>query len=267
MNFNTLKSVFSLRYDDRPMPDRVYEAHGKWAKFLSNFYHRVEHHGFVDEGLEIARKEHVLFISNHAILLEALLLNYYLLIQGAGKVATLVYREAFKIPLIREFFRSCQCVPISIDNGAAWLRKRHVLLFPEGMEFINGFVNPDRVPPFHKGFLRMAKKYLRTSGKKSLVVIPVAHAGLESSLKLWVIRNKFVMDTLIRPFINYPYIAIPKLPFLLPKKVNFYWGLPVRLTLKDLSTEKKMCKKMNAFRASLLQQKMRAQQERDTARL
>jgi len=267
MNLAKLKSIFSFHYDDRPMPDRAYEAHSKWARFMMDFYHRVEHHGFVDEAIDIARKEHVLFICNHAITLEAVLLNYFLLIKGAGKVATMVYREAFRIPLVREFFRSCQCVPISVDNGAQWLKKRHVLLFPEGMDFINGYINPDRVPAFHKGFLRMAKQYLKESGKKSLMIVPIAHVGLEQALKLWVIKNKFVMDTLIRPFIDYPYFVLPKLPFLWPSKVIFYWGLPARITLRDLSTEKKISKKMNDFRSALLHQKMRARQERDTARV
>ncbi len=247
------------------MPDRVYKGHEGWLRFLSNVYHRVEHRGCIEECIATARKEHVIFISNHAILLEAALLNYYLYIQGAGMVSTLVYREAFKIPFIREFFRSCQCVPISVDSGSERLKKRHILVFPEGMDFISGFVNPDRIPAFHKGFLRMAKKYLQESNKKSVAIIPVCHAGLESAVKLWVIKNRTVIDYLIKPIINYPYIAIPKIPLILPNKVFFHWGLPIRLTLSDLRTERKISKKMTDIRASFLAQRVRAQQERDTA--
>lgn len=267
MDLKRLKSIFSFHYDDRPMTDRIYVNHTRWIRVLNDVYHRVEHHGCVEECLDAARKEHVILISNHAILAEAALINYFLLTQGAGMVSTLVYREAFKLPLIREFFRSCQCIPISVENGAERLKKRHILLFPEGMDFISGFINPDRIPAFHKGFLRMAKKYLRESNKKSVVVIPIGHAGLENALKLWVIKNKTVIDRLVKPFINYPYLAFPKIPFLLPTKVVFHWGLPVRLTLSDLRTERKISKRMNDIRASFIAQRVRAQQERDTAHI
>ncbi|HEX5037935.1 MAG TPA: 1-acyl-sn-glycerol-3-phosphate acyltransferase [bacterium] len=262
---STLRKIFSFKYDDRPMPDRVYEGHVRWIRFLNDYYHRVEHRGYVDEAIEVARKEHVIFISNHAIMLEAAIINCFLLQHGAGKVTTLVFREAFKLPLIREFFRSCQCAPISIENGAGALKKRHILLFPEGMDFISGFVNPDRIPPFHKGFLRMAKTYLQKSGKKSVCIIPIGHAGFEKSVKVWVIRNQLFLEKVVRPFVNYPYIAFPKLPFLLPSKVHMQWGMPVRLTLADLRTERKMSKLTNDFRKSLVNQRLRAQNDHDTA--
>lgn len=262
---SNLLKMLTFRYDDRPMSDRVYEGHVPWIRFMNDYYHRVEHRGYVDEALEVARKEHVIFISNHAIMLEAAIINFFLLQNGAGKVTTLVFREAFKLPFIREFFRSCQCAPISVESGAKALKKRHILLFPEGMDFISGFVNPDRIPPFHRGFLRMAKTYLRDSGKKSVCVIPIGHAGFEKSLKVWVIRNQTFLEKVVRPFVNYPYIAFPKLPILLPSKVHMQWGMPVRLTLQDLRTERKMTKLMNDFRKSLVNQRLRAQNDHDTA--
>ncbi len=262
---STLRKILSFHYDDRPMDDRVYEGHGRWIRFLNDYYHRVEHHGYVDESVSIARKEHVLLISNHAIMAEAALINYFLMLNGAGKVTTLVFREAFKLPFVREFFRSCQCMPISVENGAKALRKRHVLLFPEGMDFISGFVNPDRVPAFHKGFLRMAKAYLQQSGRKSVCVVPIGHAGFENSLKLWVIRNKTFMEKIVHPIVDYPYFVLPKIPFLLPAKVYMQWGMPVRLTLQDLRTERKIFKLTNEFRTALLNQRLRAQHDRDTA--
>lgn len=262
---SALRKIFSFRYDDRPMADRVYERHGRWIHYLHDYYHRVEHRGYMQEGLDVARKEHVIFIMNHAIMLEAAMLNYFLLAHGVGKVSTLVFREAFKLPLVREFFRSCQCQPISVEKGAECLKKRHILLFPEGMDFIGGFVNPHRVPPFHRGFLRMARKYLQESGKKSVCVIPIGHAGFENALKVWVIRNQTFMDKVIRPIVDYPYFAFPKLPFLLPAKVYMQWGMPVRLTLQDLRTERKIGKLTNEFRTSLHNKRVRAQHDRDTA--
>jgi hypothetical protein len=156
-------------------------------------------------------------------------------------------------------------MPISVENGAKALRKRHILLFPEGMDFISGFVNPDRVPAFHTGFLRIAKTYLRDSGRKSVCVIPIGHAGFENSLKLWVIRNRTFMEKVVRPIVNYPYFVLPKIPFILPAKVHMQWGMPVRLTLQDLRTERKIFKWTNEFRSTLLKQRQRAQLDRDTA--
>jgi hypothetical protein len=89
---STLKKMVSWGYDDRPMSDGVYEFHARWIKLLHDYYLRVEHAGHVKECLEIARKEHVILISNHAITLEAALLGYFLLKEEAGKMGTSIPR-------------------------------------------------------------------------------------------------------------------------------------------------------------------------------
>src|SRR5262245_53313019 len=129
--FNELKNIFSFRYNDRPMTDQVYQAHAKWVKYFHDYFFRCEHHGAVGKSVKAARREHIIFVSNHALTFEAALLNYFLWIHRAGIVNTLVFPEAFKIPLVREFFRSGQCVPVSIENGAKALLRHHILLFPE----------------------------------------------------------------------------------------------------------------------------------------
>jgi len=102
-----IKRVLSFEYDDRPMDDSVYEFHRRWIKWLHDYYLRVEHIGALQECFKAARKERVIFISNHSLTIEATLICYRLLEEGAGHVTTLVFREAFKVPLVREFFRSC----------------------------------------------------------------------------------------------------------------------------------------------------------------
>jgi len=256
---NSVKKILSVKYDDRPMPDGVYEFHANWIKVLHDYYLRTEHVGHVQECLELARKEHVIFISNHAITVEAVLLGYFLLKEKAGKIGTLVYPEAFKLPLIREFFRSVQCVPISVEAGVATLKKRHLLVFPEGMDFIAGMVNPQRVPRFHKGFLRMAKTYLEETGHDSVRIIPIGHVGIEKTFKFWVIRNEKLLDTLVRPFASYPFFVLPKLPLLFPSKVVMNWGLPHKIPLDDLKKDRKMSQMANHFRSNLLALKNRAQ--------
>ncbi len=255
---NTVTKLFSFKYNDKPLDDQFYEIHMYWLKLLHDIYFRVEHLGHVKEGLEIAKHEHVIFISNHVIALEAALIGYFLFRNQAGKMGTLVYPEAFKLPLVREFFRSGQCVAATVENGIETLFKKHLLLFPEGMDFVSHIINPDRVPKFHKGFLRMAKGYLEKSHRKQIKIIPIGHAGIEQVLKLWVIKNEKFLDLFIKPFANYPFWVFPKLPFLMPSKVVMDWGTPVTLTLDDLKNEKKLIQKSNAFRSSILALKSRA---------
>lgn len=261
--WSKLKRVASFKYDDAPMPDVVYELHAKWIKWLHDYYLRVEHVGQIEEALHAARNEHVILISNHSIALEALLIGYYFLERGAGKIGALVYPEAFKLPLVRELFRSGQCVPISVEGGVKTLKKRHILLFPEGMDFISGVINPNRVPKFHKGFLRIAKQYLKETKKKSVTLIPIGHAGVEHTLKLWVVKNEAILEAFVKPFAKYPFMVLPKLPFLMPSKVIINWGMPIKLTMADLRTERKMAQKANAFRATMLSLRARAKKLRD----
>lgn len=262
----SLKSIFSFRYDDRPMTDLVYEAHRSWIKYFHDYFFRCEHHGSVKKSLDSARREHVVFISNHALTFEAVLMNYYLHLQRAGIVNTLVYPEAFKLPLIREFFRSTQCIPISVEKGAQALHRHHVLLFPEGMDFLRGLADPDRAPRFHTGFLRIAKSFLQSNGRKTLRVVPVAHAGVESSFKFWTVKNKTFLDLFIRPWANYPFWVIPKLPFLIPSKVIFNWGEPIRINRSDLRGTKQLEGLAERFRLIIHDLRKEAILIRDQAR-
>ncbi|MCE9625698.1 MAG: 1-acyl-sn-glycerol-3-phosphate acyltransferase [Deltaproteobacteria bacterium] len=258
-----IKRVLSFEYDDRPMDDSVYEFHRRWIKWLHDYYLRVEHIGALNECVKAARKERVILISNHSLTIEATLINYLLLQEGAGHVATLVFREAFKVPLVREFFRSCQCLPISVDAGAKALREKHILVFPEGMDFLNGLSDPELMSPFHTGFLRMADQHLKETRRKSITVVPIAHVGIEKMLKFWVIKNDKVMNTLIRPLVKYPFWVVPKLPFFLPSKVVFNWGKPIRLTRDGLSSVFKMKKHAVRFRQKVLDLRKEAQDERE----
>lgn len=261
--WETVKKVASFKYDDSPMSDAVYELHGFWVKWLHDFYLRVEHVGHIEEVLQLAQKEHIILISNHSIALEALLIGYYFLKKQAGKIGALVYPEAFKLPLVRELFRSGQCVPISVQGGVQTLKKRHVLIFPEGMDFISGIINPHRVPKFHKGFLRIAKQYLKESKKKSVTIVPIGHAGVENTLKLWVMKNEAIIENFVKPFAKYPFVVFPKLPFLMPSKVVINWGQPVRLTMADLRTERKISQKANYCRAQMQSLRARAKKVRE----
>ncbi|KAB2837395.1 hypothetical protein F9K50_11120 [bacterium] len=260
-----IREVLSFRYDDRPMGDSVYESHSRWIKWLHDYYLRVEHLGALEECIEVARKENAILISNHSLTIEATLINYIMHIEGAGHVGTLVFPEAFKLPLVREFFRSCQCIPISVDAGAKALREKHILLFPEGMDFLNGLTDPDHMPEFHTGFLRMAHQYMKDSGKKSVTILPIAHAGIEKMLKFWVIKNEKVLNALIRPIAKYPFWVVPKIPFFLPSKVIVNWGEPIRITRSQLDSAGKVHRQSRRFREVVLALRKQAQAERDRA--
>lgn len=230
------------------MSDFVYFMHALYAKFFHDYFFRCEHIGEYQKCIKTAEHEHVIFISNHALTFEAVLLNYFLLMHQAGIVNTLVYSEAFKVPLVREFFRSCQCRPVSVGTGAECLKKHHILLFPEGMDFIRGLGDPDSAPRFHTGFLHMARQFLSSNGRKTVKIVPIAHAGVERALKFWVIKNQFFLEKIIKPMANYPFWVIPKLPFLIPTKVVFNWGEPVRLKLDDIKSDKKIHQWSERFR-------------------
>ncbi len=67
----------------------------------------------------------------------------------------------------------------------------------------------------------------------------------------------------MKPFAKYPFLVFPKLPFLMPSKVILNWGMPVKVTLADLRTERKISQKANAFRATMLGLRARAQKVRE----
>ncbi len=254
-----LKKVFSFNYDDSIVSDSVYELHAKsWLKYLHDLHYRVRHEGSVEEGIVRAKKEHVIFILNHALTLEAPLVCQHVFSQGAGKIHMMVLREAFKIPIFREYLQLGQCVPLSVATGVQALKRRHILLFPEGLDFVKAFNNGHSVAAFHAGFLRIAKQYLKETGKESVSIIPIGHAGLEKTLKIWLIQNKFVIDSLVKPLVKTPFMIIPKLPFLFPSKVVMRWGAPQRVTLQDLGSEQKIAKKVEEFRSLIKKEILKA---------
>ncbi len=263
MVFEPIRKVLSFKYDDHPMSDSVYEFHARWIKWLHDFYLRVDHMGYMEEALQAARREPLILISNHSLTIEATLINYILFHEGAGHVSTLVFREAFKLPFVREFFRSCQCIPISVEAGVQALRDRHILLFPEGMDFLKGINDPEGMSEFHTGFLRMAAQHLKESRKKTVTVLPIAHVGIEKMLKFWVVKNELVMKTLIRPIVKYPFWVIPKLPFFLPSKVVLNWGRPIKLTREHLNSPRKIRQQARKFREIVLELRREARQRRD----
>jgi len=262
-----LLKVLSFRFDDRPMGDSVYESHRVWIQWLHDYYLRVSHIGALPESVKVARREHVILISNHALTIEALLINYILLLNGAGHVGTMVYREAFKLPFVREFFRSTQCVPISVENGVQTLRHRHILLFPEGMDFLSGLQSAEQTAPYHTGFLRMALEHMKKSRRRSMSILPVAHAGIEKMLSFWVVKNKLFMNRFIRPFVKYPFWMIPKSPLIMPSKVVVNWGEPVRVTRAELGSERKLRNRADEFHDLIVGLRKAAELERERSKL
>ncbi len=247
LNLENLKSILSFKFDAKPMSDEVYASLGKFVNWLHNAYFRTTHMGEIAAAMESAKKEHLIIISNHALTIEAMLIAWTLYREQAGKIGTLVYPDAFKIPIIREFLKACQCSPVSVNCGVNCLKDRHVLLFPEGMDFLPGLDGPESMHPFHSGFLRIAQNYLKESGRKTVRVLPVAHVGIEKSLKFWVIRNKLFMDLFIRPWSNYPFWIIPKLPVFLPTRVVMNWGKPIRVHRNQIDSPEKLLKQCDRF--------------------
>jgi 1-acyl-sn-glycerol-3-phosphate acyltransferase len=255
---NSVRKLLSFEYNDQPLDEKYYDLHQRWLKPLHDYYFKTEHVGHTEELVKIAQKEHVILISNHANTLEAALLCYYFHFRQLGMVRTLVFKEAFRLPLIREFFKSGQCLPISVAAGKKALKNDHILLFPEGMDFIKHYVKQDYVVKFHKGFLRIAREYLQETGAKHVHIVPVGHDGIDHTIKFWVINNPFLVENFIKPYLRFPFFVLPKAPILFPTKAIFNWGQPRKIGLDELKDEKSMVKLSNEFRNEMLRLKNRA---------
>lgn len=247
-----LKKIFSLEYNDKPLSDKIYDFHRHWLKLLNDFYFRVENLGHPDYARKLAKKENIMVISHHGNTLEAALIGYYFMIHKMGKLRTLVYKEAFRLPLVREFFRSGQCIPISVESGAKALSDGHIMLFPEGMDFIKRYAQKDFVPKFHKGFLNIAKKYMQDNGLEKMHIVPVGHDGIENTVKFWIINNPTLVEKFIKPVFRYPYFVFPKSPIVMPQKTILKWGKPKLVTLAALEDEKELQALVSDFRHEVL---------------
>lgn len=262
----TLKKVLSFDYDDQPSDEKYYHLHRHWLKILHDYYFQVEHVGQVETLKEVASQEKCIIISNHANTLEAGIIAYFFLLQNIGIIRPMVFKEAFRLPLIRELFKSGQCVPISVESGKEALKKDHVLLFPEGMDFIKHYEKKDYIVKFHKGFLRIAREFLYESGQEAVNILPVGHDGIDYTIKFWIINHPFLVKHFIKPYLHYPYFVLPKAPVLFPTHAVFNWGRPRRVTLEDLKDEKSMGRLAMQFRQDILRLKNRARRVRQMGR-
>lgn len=257
-----VKKALSFDYDAKPLDEKYYFMHRHWIKLLHDYYFKVEHVGHFDEVKEVASKEKVILISNHANTLEGSVIAYYFHRHELGVVNSLVFKEAFRLPLIRELFKTAQCLPISVSQGKEALKKNHVMLFPEGMDFIKHYIEKDYIVKFHKGFLRIAKEYLHETKQEAVHIVPVGHDGIDHTIKFWIINNEYLVNKFIKPYLRYPYFVVPKAPVVFPTNAVFNWGHPVRVTLKDLKNEKLLGRKALDFRHDIMRLKGRARKIR-----
>ncbi len=253
-----VRDMLSFKYDDRPMDDKVYWYHAYWVKLLHDYYFKVDHIGHFDEVQEIAGQEKAILISNHANTLEAPLICYKFHIHKLGVVHPMVFKEAFRLPVIREFFRSGKSIPISVNAGKEALKKNHIMVFPEGMDFIKHYIKKDFVVKFHKGFLHMAREYLAETKRDHIHVIPVGHEGIDYTIKFWVLNNPLLVEKIIKPLLHYPFFVLPKAPFLFPTHAVFNWGRPRKVTAQELKSEKALARLADEFRNEIVRLRGRA---------
>lgn len=257
-----LKKIFSFDFDASPMQEKYYQWSLPWIKLLHDLYFKTEHVGHTAEVIQLAKKERVILISNHANTLEVPLLHYFFHFHQLGILRTLAYKEAFRLPLVREAFRMGQCIPISVAAGKEALKKNHVLVFPEGMDFIKRYLKKDFVVKFHKGFLHIAREYLQETGAKRVHIVPVGHDGIDYTVKFWVVNQPWLVEKFIKPYLHYPFFVLPKLPFIFPSKVVMCWGVPRVVTLEELKDEGSMKKLTHEFRGHIVRLRHRSRQLR-----
>lgn len=253
-----VRDMLSFKYDDSPMSVKAYELHSYWLKLLHDYYFRVEHIGHFDEVADLAKREKGILISNHANTLEAPLMCYKFHTHQLGIIHPMVFKEAFRLPLVREFFRSGQTIPISVKAGKDALKKNHIMVFPEGMDFIKHYIKKDYVVKFHKGFLHMAREFLHETKREHVYVMPVGHEGIDYTVKFWVLNNSFLVEKIIKPYLHYPYFVFPKAPIVFPTKAVFNWGRPRKVSLDELKTEKSLAKLADEFRHEIVRLRGRA---------
>ncbi len=257
-----IKKLLSFDYDDKPLEEKLYRWSIPWTRLLHDFYFKTEHVGHTKEVIQVAKKEPVIFISNHANTLEVVLIHYFFHLHQLGILRTLVYKEAFRLPLIREIFRMGQCLPVSVEAGKEALKKNHVLIFPEGMEFIKRYLKQDYVVKFHKGFLHIAREFLQETGAKRIHVVPVGHDGVDYTVKFWVVNQPWLVEKFIKPYLHYPFFILPKVPLIFPSKVVMNWGVPRSLTFNELKDDKSISKLTQEFRGTMVRLRHRARQLR-----
>jgi len=261
-----LKNLLDPHGEDPSENDNLYYMLKTWVRLLNDYYFKVEHIGQLPMVKKVAKKEKVILISNHANTLEGALICYYFLNQDLGRVHPLVFKEAFRLPVLRKVFQSGHCVPIGVDSGTEALKKAHILLFPEGMDFIKHYLKKDYVVKYHKGFLRIAREYLKETGKSHVHVQPVGHDGIDYTLKFWVVNNPTLVKYFIQPYLRYPYFVIPKMPLLFPTTAILNWGRPWKLSLDDLEDDKKLGKLSDEFRHEIVRLRGRARKVRKMPR-
>jgi len=253
-----VRDILSFKYDDKPMDEKLYGYHSYWLKLLHDYYFRVEHIGHFDDVSQVAKREKIILISNHANTLEAPLMCYQFHRNALGVVHPMVFKEAFRLPIVREIFRSGQSIPISVNAGKDALKKNHIMVFPEGMDFIKHYVKKDFVVKFHKGFLHMAREHLIETKRDHIHIIPVGHDGIDYTIKFWVLNQPLLVEKLIKPILHYPFFVLPKAPIVFPTHAIFNWGRPRKVTLGELKTEKSLGKLADEFRAEIKRLKGRA---------
>ena len=253
-----VRDILSFKYDDKLMDEKVYGYHSYWLKLLHDYYFRVEHIGHFEDVSATAKREKCILISNHANTLEAPLMCYQFHRNQLGVVHPMVFKEAFRLPIVREFFRSGQSIPISVNAGKDALKKNHIMVFPEGMDFIKHYVKKDFVVKFHKGFLHMAREHLLETKRDHVYIVPVGHDGIDYTIKFWVLNQPLLVEKLIKPILHYPFFVLPKAPIVFPTHAIFNWGRPRKVTLDELKTEKALGKLADEFRAEIMRLKGRA---------
>ena len=254
-----LRDFFSFRYNDEPYNRKVYYANAFWFKWLYEYYFKIQHRGATRALKQITHKEKVIVISNHANTLEALSIYYYFYLEKMDMIRAMVFKEAFRLPFFRELFRSGRAVPISIDAGAKALKKDHLLIFPEGLDFVRRYLDPKANFRFHSGFLRIAENFLTETKKDHVTIVPVAHEGFDEALKFWVIQNPLV-KMILKPTLGYPYAVWPKLPVLMPARIVYVWGKPIRLKRSQLNSEAKILRWKKHFETHIANLQQQAKQ-------
>jgi 1-acyl-sn-glycerol-3-phosphate acyltransferase len=197
-------------------------------KFAEKYF-QVE---FLNEGrLPGSKDGPVLLVMNHTAFfgLEAYLLGSRLFSRDPDfDYRTLVWK-GFSEGAAGPWFRAMGCETISIERGSTLLKQgKNVLVLPEG---VGATDVRNRFNAFRTGYLRILKE-------EPVPIIPIGFSGVDEAIPWWVLRNRFLADTFMKPVdSSFDFFLVPKVPIPRPTKVVLSVGEPIHLSAEDLSSE------------------------------
>jgi len=184
-----------------------------------------------EERLPDAQSGPVLLLMNHTAFsgLEVYLLGSRLFRRDPDFDFRPLVWKGFSEGAAGPWFRTMGADTVSVERGSALLKSGiNVLILPEG---IGATDVRNRFNQFRTGYLRILRE-------QSVPIIPIGFSGVDESIPWWVLKNKFLADSFMKPVDpSFDFFLLPKAPIPRPTKIVFSVGEPIHVPADDLQQE------------------------------